>query len=69
MAAYQEVQKVWATAFQNYKGDLMPQFVTGSSGQSGNGGLDFMQIMSAKAARDLSLEMKVQLMKKDKNLL
>lgn len=59
LATYSEVQEMWAKAFQNYKGDLVPQFVTGTNGQGGNAGLDFMQIMSAKAARDLSLDMKV----------
>ncbi len=59
LAAYKDVQEMWAKAFENYKGDLVPQFVTGSN-DGGNGGLDFMQLMSAKAAKDLSLELKVK---------
>jgi len=60
LAAYKEVQEVWAKAFENYKGDLVPQFVTGSPNGGSNGGLDFMQLMSAKAAKDLSLELGVK---------
>ena len=59
LATYKEVQSLWATAFQNYKGDLVPKFQTGTSGTKGNAGLDFMQIMGAKAAMDLNLDMKV----------
>jgi len=65
LATYKEVQEMWANAFANYKGDLVPQIQTGGAGASGsNGGLDFMQLMSMKAAKDLSLEMN---MKKIKN--
>jgi len=60
LAAYKEVQGLWANAFQNYKGDLVPKFQAGSNGQNGNAGLDFMQLMSAKAAMDLNLDMNVQ---------
>jgi len=59
LATYKDVQEMWAQAFMNYKGDLVPQFVTGGGNtQAKNGGLDFMEIMSAKAAKDLSLELK-----------
>ena len=57
--AYKEVQGMWATAFQNYKGDLVPKFQTGGGGK-GNAGLDFMEIMGAKAAMDLNLNTKVK---------
>lgn len=63
--AYKEVQALWATAFQNYKGDLVPKFQTGGGGK-GNAGLDFMEIMSAKAAMDLNLSTKVKTNKKKK---
>ena len=63
LATYKEVQGMWATAFQNYKGDLVPKFQTGGSGK-GNAGLDFMEIMGAKAAMDLNLSTKVVTKKK-----
>lgn len=60
LETYKEVQGLWAQAFQNYKGDLVPKFQTGSSKGSGNAGLDFMQIMGAKAAMDLNLDAAVK---------
>ena len=57
---YEEVQKMWATAFQNYQGSLVPTIQTTSTGKGGaNAGIDFMEIMGAKAAMDLNLDMKV----------
>lgn len=58
--AYKEVQQMWATAFQNYKGDLVPKFQTGTQKGGGNAGLDFMEIMGAKAAMDLNLDTNVK---------
>ena len=63
LQTYKEVQEVWANAFMNYKGDLVPKFQTGG-GTKGNAGLDFMEIMSAKAAMDLNLNTKVKTSKK-----
>lgn len=62
LATYKDVQNMWANAFMNYKGDLVPKFQTApANGQSGgNAGLDFMQIMGAKAAMDLNLDMGVK---------
>ncbi|MEM6963512.1 MAG: SPFH domain-containing protein [Bacteroidota bacterium] len=65
LEAYKEVQALWATAFQNYQGDLVPKFQTGG-GSKGNAGLDFMEIMGAKAAMDLNLSTKVKTNKKRK---
>lgn len=59
LETYKEVQKMWSEAFMHYKGDLVPQFQTGSGGK-GNAGLEFMEIMSAKAAMDLSVKMDVK---------
>ncbi len=59
LETYREVQKMWAEAFMHYKGDLVPQFQTGAS-STGNAGLEFMDLMSAKAAMDLSVKMKMK---------
>jgi len=56
---YKEVQQMWAHAFQGYQGDLVPKIQTGVSSGDKNAGLDFMEIMGAKAAMDLNLDMKV----------
>lgn len=60
LATYENVQGMWATAFGSYQGNLVPTFQTGADGGGSNGGLDFMQIMGAKAALDLNLQMKVK---------
>jgi hypothetical protein len=51
-----EIQKVWADAFSKYTGAIVPQFQTG--GTTGNGALNFMDILTAKAAKDLALDLK-----------
>jgi len=53
-----EIQKVWADAFSKYQGAIVPQFQTGGAGAS-NGALNFMDIMTAKTARDFALDLKV----------
>ena len=58
LATYKDVQKFWADAFAKYQGNITPQIVTGNSGNSSNGATNFMEMMGAKAARDLSLDLK-----------
>lgn len=43
-------------AFSKYTGNLVPLYQTGSVGGNGNA-LDFMQLMSMKAMKDLNLDM------------
>ena len=60
LQTYSDVQRMWADAFSKYQGDLVPQIQTGGgAGANNNAGLDFMQLMSMKAAKDLGLEMNV----------
>ena len=59
LATYENVQNMWATAFGSYKGNLVPTIQTGAGNGATNGGLDFMEVMGAKAAIDLNLQMKV----------
>lgn len=56
LEAYKEVQRYWAEALSNYKGDIVPTYQSG--GSSGNGAINFMDLMGAKAAKDLSLDLK-----------
>jgi hypothetical protein len=54
-----EVQKAWAEAFSKYTGAIVPQFQTGSGGGvNANGALTFMDIITAKTAKDFALELK-----------
>jgi regulator of protease activity HflC (stomatin/prohibitin superfamily) len=57
IAAYQNVQKYWADAFAKYTGNVVPQVQSGG-GSNTNGAFNFMELMGAKAAKDLSLDMK-----------
>ena len=52
-----EVQKVWADAFSKYTGAVVPQIQTGG-GPTTNGALNFMDIMTAKTAKDFALDLK-----------
>ena len=56
-----EVQKAWADAFSKYTGAIVPQFQTGATGggaSNSNGALTFMDIITAKTAKDFALELK-----------
>jgi hypothetical protein len=57
LKAQVEVQRVWADAFSKYQGAVVPQFQTGG-GATTNGALSFMDIMTAKTARDFALDLK-----------
>jgi regulator of protease activity HflC (stomatin/prohibitin superfamily) len=58
LATYEKVNQMWATALQNYGGAIVPQIQTGGA-SGGNGALNFQELMSLKAARDLGLDMGV----------
>jgi hypothetical protein len=61
LGAYVDAQKAWANAFANYRGNIVPSIVTAgnSSGQpqQNNGLSSFMELLSAKVAKDLALDM------------
>jgi len=57
LKAQVEVQKVWADAFSKYTGAVVPQIQTGG-GATVNGALSFMDIMTAKTAKDFALDLK-----------
>jgi len=57
LKAQVEVQRVWADAFSKYTGAVVPQFQTGGASAT-NGALNFMDIMTAKTAKDFALDMK-----------
>jgi len=60
LEAYVKVQGVWADAFAKFGGSIVPQFqMAGSSGTTANGATNFMELMSAYAAKNLALDMSV----------
>lgn len=60
--AWKISQQYWADAFSKYKGNIVPGVIAGGSGPGaapGNAFQQFMELMSAKAAKDLSLDMSI----------
>lgn len=59
LAAYVEVQKVWAKAFAERTGNIVPDIVVGKDGTtpgSTNAMEDYLKLLSIKAAKDLQLD-------------
>lgn len=59
LQAYKEVQAAWADAISKYGGSLVPQIVTGGGGTGANG-LNIIDLLGIKAAKDLSLDLKTK---------
>lgn len=57
--AYKEVMGLWANAMMNHQGQLFPSIVMGGGNGTPTNAQNFMDLMSAKAANDLSLNMKI----------
>jgi hypothetical protein len=56
--AYVKIHQAWAEAFSKFGGSVVPQFQMGAAGASnGNAATEFMSLMSAYAAKGLSLDM------------
>lgn len=51
-----KAQGYWATAFQNYQGNMVPLYQSGGSNGSSNA-MNFMELMMMKNAKDLNLDM------------
>lgn len=58
LAAYVETQKFWADAMAKMTQPVVPGVVMSGDGKSGNGVTQMMEIMGAKAARDLQMDIK-----------
>jgi len=55
--AYIKVSQMYATAMATYKGQWVPSVVMGQNGQSGNGAQTMIDMLTAKAASDLSVDL------------
>lgn len=62
IAAYIEVQKAWADGFSKYTGNIVPTIQSGTQ-QGANGAMSFMEIIGAKAAKDLALDLNTKAVK------
>lgn len=58
--AYIKVQMRYAEAIQNYNGSWVPQTIMGGGSGGSNAALNLMEMLSVKAARDLSLDLKTK---------
>jgi hypothetical protein len=60
LEAYVETQKMWAAAFRDFRGAIVPTISTnGGTGGTNNAAADFMSMIGMKAAKDLALEMSI----------
>jgi len=57
--AYVRVNELYASAIKDYKGNWVPTISQGgnANGGSANGAMELIQLLSAKAAKDLALDM------------
>jgi regulator of protease activity HflC (stomatin/prohibitin superfamily) len=60
LATYLEVQRVYADAIKGYQGDWVPSVVMGGQGQAGagSGAMTLIELLGAKAAIDMGLDLK-----------
>lgn len=61
LAAYVEVQKAYASALAEYKGNWVPLNVFGASGTAGaaSGATQLIEMLSVKTAKDLAMDMSI----------
>lgn len=61
LQTYERVQSLWAQAFANFHGAVVPQIITGGGGgnnpQTQNAAVNFMELMGVKAAKDLAVDL------------
>ena len=61
LSAYVEAQKAWATAFASYRGNIVPSVMTAGGGGTAQGQQNalgnFMELLNAKVAKDLAVDM------------
>jgi regulator of protease activity HflC (stomatin/prohibitin superfamily) len=57
LETYLEAQKVWAEAVKGYQGNWVPGVVMGSAQGATNGAMTLVDLLGAKTARDLALDL------------
>jgi regulator of protease activity HflC (stomatin/prohibitin superfamily) len=61
LSAYKEVSKMYADAIKSYQGNWVPATVMGSNeAAKGNGATALIDLLTAKTAKDLSLDMSIK---------
>ncbi len=59
LATYEKVSQMYATAIAAYKGDWVPKVQMGGSSSKSNGAQDLINMLSAKTAQELALDLSV----------
>lgn len=52
-----EINKNYATAIQNFQGNLVPQYISGNADGKSSSAMDLIEMLKIKTAKDLSLDM------------
>lgn len=61
LKAWLQAQQYWADAFSKYTGNMVPLYSSGGyPGGNGNAGINFMELMGVKAAKDLMLDLSMK---------
>jgi hypothetical protein len=60
LEAWVTAQQYYADALKNFKGDLVPSVVMGQQSGRGSSSVDLIDLLTAKTARDLSLNMEMK---------
>jgi hypothetical protein len=60
LEAYKEVNLNYAKAISEYKGNWVPSVVMGENSKGGNGATDLINMLNAKTAMDLGIDMSVK---------
>jgi regulator of protease activity HflC (stomatin/prohibitin superfamily) len=65
LEAYKQVQSIWATSFANFKGNMVPGVQMGGSGGTAvSSAQSLVDLLTAKTARDLNLDLSMPTAKK-----
>lgn len=59
LATYEKVSQMYATAIATYKGDWVPRVQMGGNGSTSNGAQDLINMLSAKTAQELALDLSI----------
>jgi len=59
LAALVEINKIWAEAVKGYQGQWTPTVMMGGQSQAGGGAMDLVNLLTAKTAMDLGVDMEI----------
>lgn len=66
LAAYIEIQKAYAEAIREYRGNWVPVVSSNSAGSAGSGPMDFINLLTVKTAKELFLDITPRITSEEK---